>query len=139
MKTTQGDLGLETPQEFSSRLGLSFQDLSLLTRALTHRSYRNENDDALEDNERLEFLGDAVLDFIVATWIYHHFPEMSEGQLTRLRSALVNKDQLAEFGLQVGIDKVVPTLQDALVAASNGDEILVAEGVYKPDEGGGQK
>ncbi len=107
MKTTQGDLGLETPQEFSNRLGLSFQDLSLLTRALTHRSYRNENNDALEDNERLEFLGDAVLDFIVATWIYHHFPEMSEGQLTRMRSALVNKDQLAEFGLQIGIDKAV--------------------------------
>ncbi len=54
-------------------------NIALLTRALTHRSYINENPDALEDNERLEFLGDAVLDFIVAAWLYNHYPEMTEG------------------------------------------------------------
>lgn len=107
MSNDQGDLGLETPQEFSARLGLTFQDHSLLVRALTHRSYMNENEDALEDNERLEFVGDAVLDQIVATWLYHRFPEMAEGQLTRLRSALVNKDQLAEFGMEIGVEKAV--------------------------------
>lgn len=79
------------------RLGLTFSNLGLLARALTHRSYVNENHDVLEDNERLEFLGDAVLDFVIGAWVYHRFPEMSEGYLTRMRSALVRTDTLASF------------------------------------------
>jgi len=88
---------LESASELSRRLTLPFQNLSLLTRALTHRSYVNENPDSTEDNERLEFLGDAVLDFIVGAWVYHRFPEMPEGDLTKMRSALVRNDQLAIF------------------------------------------
>jgi ribonuclease-3 len=76
---------------------LSFSNLALLTRALTHRSYVNENPDSLEDNERLEFLGDAVLDFVVGAWVYNRFPEMQEGELTKIRSAIVRNDQLAAF------------------------------------------
>jgi len=91
----------ETPQEFSRRLGLPFTDLLLLSRALTHRSYLNEHSDALEDNERLEFLGDAVLDFVVGAWLYNRFPEMPEGDLTRMRSALVYTEQLAVFARQI--------------------------------------
>jgi len=87
----------ESPQDFSKRIGLEFINLGLLTRALTHRSYFNEHKDAIEDNERLEFLGDAVLDFLVGAWLYHRFPEMAEGQLTRLRAALVGNEQLAQF------------------------------------------
>jgi ribonuclease-3 len=80
------------------RLDLHFNDATLLQRALTHRSYLNENPDhPLEDNERLEFLGDAVLDFITGEFLYHRYPEMSEGQLTSLRSALVRTEKLAEF------------------------------------------
>lgn len=75
----------------------SFQDPGLLRRALTHRSYRNEHPEAIEDNERLEFLGDAVLDFVTGAWLYNRFPEMTEGQLTRLRAALVRTKQLADF------------------------------------------
>ena len=74
----------ESPAHFSERLNLPFKNYFLLTRALTHRSYLNENKDAIEDNERLEYLGDAVLDFIVAEWLYNHFPEKPEGDLTRL-------------------------------------------------------
>ena len=94
----------ESPLDFSQRLGLKFNNIGLLTRALTHRSYFNEHRDAIEDNERLEFLGDAVLDFLVAAWLYHRFPEMAEGQLTRLRAALVGNEQLAQFAseLQLG-------------------------------------
>lgn len=80
------------------RLGVKFQDLSLLQRALTHRSYLNEHPEhALEDNERLEFFGDAVLDFIAGAWLYHRFPEMDEGRLTRLRAGLVRTETLARF------------------------------------------
>lgn len=85
-------------------LNLIFVDKTLLQRALTHRSYINENPDyPLEDNERLEFLGDAILDFITAEYLYHRFPEMSEGQLTNLRSALVRTERLASFAAQLNL------------------------------------
>ncbi|MBI1854397.1 MAG: ribonuclease III, partial [Chloroflexi bacterium] len=97
----------ETPAELAGRLGLSFKNLSLLARALTHRSYINENPSALEDNERLEFLGDAVLDFIVGAWVYHHCPELPEGDLTRMRSALVRNEQLAEFARRLDLGQAM--------------------------------
>jgi ribonuclease-3 len=103
----QGDLGVETPHEFARRLNLPFSDGRLLRRALTHRSYLNENPEALEDNERLEFLGDAVLDFLVGAWLYNHFPEMQEGELTRLRSALVRTEQLGSFASQASLGPVM--------------------------------
>jgi ribonuclease-3 len=99
----QGTQVLESPQVLSERLGLQFSDYLLLCRALTHRSYLNEHPEAIEDNERLEFLGDAVLDFLVGAWLYNRFPEMAEGQLTRLRSALVRTEQLASFSIQIGL------------------------------------
>jgi ribonuclease-3 len=86
-------------------LNLTFSDKALLQRALTHRSYLNENPDyPLEDNERLEFLGDAILDFITGEYLYHRFPEVAEGRLTNLRSALVRTERLAQFAanLRVG-------------------------------------
>ncbi|MEM7029099.1 MAG: ribonuclease III [Chloroflexota bacterium] len=89
-----------------AELGLKFQDKTLLQRALTHRSYLNENPDhPLEDNERLEFLGDAALDFITGEYLYHRFPEMKEGQLTSLRSALVRTEKLAEFSQSIHLGK----------------------------------
>lgn len=96
-----------TPEEFTLNAGLSFHDPSLLQRALTHRSYVNENSDALEDNERLEYLGDSALDFIAASWLYNRFPEMNEGQLTRLRSALVRTEQLAAFASEISLGEVL--------------------------------
>lgn len=99
---SQGAVDNESPEDFARRLGLKFDSLALLARALTHRSYLNEHpDEALEDNERLEFLGDAVLDFLVGSWLYNHFPWMREGELTRLRSALVRTEQLAEFASEL--------------------------------------
>lgn len=87
----------ESAADLASRLGLQISNLHLLVRALTHRSFVNENPNALEDNERLEFLGDAVLDFVVGAWVYNHYPEMPEGDLTRMRSALVRTNTLAKF------------------------------------------
>ena len=103
MDTTQGTFVEETPRELAQRLQLAFTDYLLLSRALTHRSYLNEHVEAIEDNERLEFLGDAVLDFLVGAWLYNRFPEMAEGALTRLRSALVRTEQLAEFAQQIDL------------------------------------
>jgi len=89
-----------------NNLNITFSDLSLLERALTHSSYLNENPDVtLEDNERLEFLGDAVLDFIVGAYLYNRFPEMEEGELTSLRAALVRSSTLADFSRQLEIGR----------------------------------
>lgn len=87
-----------------AELGVTFNDEHLLELALTHRSWINEHPDANADNERLEYLGDAVLDFIVGAWLYHRFPDMQEGELTSLRAALVRAGTLAEFAKQVTID-----------------------------------
>lgn len=92
--------------DLEKNLNVQFKDYSLLVRALTHRSYLNEHPDAtLEDNERLEFLGDAVLDFVVGAYLYHHFPEMDEGELTSLRAALVRAKTLAGFARQLEIGR----------------------------------
>jgi ribonuclease-3 len=91
----------------ADRLRGLFHDFRLFGRAMTHRSYINEHPEALEDNERLEFLGDAVLDFLVGAWLYNRFPEQAEGQLTRLRAALVGNDQLGEFARELGLGEVM--------------------------------
>jgi ribonuclease-3 len=97
---------MDNLQELETRLGLQFKDKSLLSRALTHRSYLNENlGTVLEDNERLEFLGDAVLDFLVGAYLYHRFPEMKEGDLTSLRAALVRTETLADFARQLDVGR----------------------------------
>lgn len=103
MHHTQGVQRVESPHEFAHRIGLNFDNGHLLARALTHRSYLNENPEALEDNERLEFLGDAVLDFVVGEWLFHHLPEMPEGRLTSLRAALVRNEQLAVFAREIDL------------------------------------
>ncbi|HHL39265.1 MAG TPA: ribonuclease III [Deltaproteobacteria bacterium] len=80
------------------RLGVRFEDRALLNQAFTHRSYLNESDDEeLECNERLEFLGDAVLSCVVSRLLYERFADVDEGELTRLRARLVNKRMLAEL------------------------------------------
>lgn len=108
MKITESKIPLvESPKELILRINIPFKDILLLTRALTHKSYLNENPEALEDNERLEFLGDAVLDFLVGEWLYNRFPEMEEGELTQMRSALVQTNQLAIFNKQLGLEKAV--------------------------------
>jgi ribonuclease-3 len=83
---------------------LMFRDEKLLRRALTHRSYVNENPGEGEHNERLEFLGDAVLNFLSGEYLYRRHPEKGEDELTRRRSALVDEKQLAKFAIEVGLD-----------------------------------
>jgi ribonuclease-3 len=81
--------------ELQQALGIMFKDVSLLERALVHSSYVNENPEiARLSNERLEFLGDAVLGLIVADKLFQEYPDLAEGQMTKLRSALVRRDAL---------------------------------------------
>ena len=77
-------------------LGVTFKNTSLLEQSLIHRSYLNETSDELLSNERLEFLGDALIGLAVADDLYQRFPELQEGDLTKLRAAVVCRDSLAE-------------------------------------------
>ena len=82
-------------------------DRQLFEQALTHRSYVNENPDVQEHNERLEFLGDAVLGFLVGEMLYKLYPYMSEAQLTRLRSKLVDEQQLSKLGKKLKLGELM--------------------------------
>ena len=85
-------------------LGVHFDDPSLLEQSLIHRSYLNENPDfPLPSNERLEFLGDAVLGLVVAKKLYIDFPDLSEGKMTKLRAALVCRETLARLASSLGL------------------------------------
>jgi ribonuclease-3 len=93
-----------TPEEktraCAERLGYSLNDVSLLQTALTHRSYSSEHP-GVENNERLEFLGDAVLDLVLSDMLFVAHPEMPEGEMAKARSAVVNEDTLADVATEL--------------------------------------
>lgn len=89
--------------EYEKRIGYSFRDKALLETALTHSSYANEHKDKCRSYERLEFLGDSVLGFVTAEYLFHHFPELPEGQLTKNRAALVCEKSLCAFSKKLGV------------------------------------
>jgi len=92
--------------DLEQKTGIKFNNISLLRQALTHKSYLNENPSAgLDDNERMEFLGDALLDFVVADGLYSDFPDLPEGKLTEIRISLVRKETLAEKASQLSLGK----------------------------------
>ncbi len=86
-------------------LNIEFSNISLLQRAFTHRSLLNEQDQAINSNERLEFLGDAVLELVATEYLFLQFEKFAEGQLTALRSALVRGKHLAQVARKLGLDK----------------------------------
>lgn len=85
------------------KIGIRFRNKDLLLNALTHKSYLAERPDGLITNERLEFLGDAVLGLIVTEDLYNKFPDMSEGDLAKLRANIVNSQTLAEIAKRIKI------------------------------------
>lgn len=91
--------------DFETKIGINFKDKGLLKQAFVHRSYINENRSAgLTHNERLEFLGDAVLQLVITDYLFKKFAEMNEGELTSLRSALVNADTCAKVAEKLGVN-----------------------------------
>ena len=91
----------------AASLGMRFVRWELLREALIHRSYLNEEADATESNERLEFLGDAALGFITAHYLHQRYPDAPEGQLTRRRMALVSNQTLARWARRIGLDRML--------------------------------
>jgi ribonuclease-3 len=100
-RNIEGDLVL-----LQELLGVNFKNLQILLSAVTHRSYLNEHRESTwEHNERLEFLGDAVLELVVTDFLFSKYPEKPEGELTAIRAALVNTNSLAAASEIMGINK----------------------------------
>lgn len=90
------------------KLGYFFKDQEILSQAVTHRSFSHEHQaDRVADNERLEFLGDAVLNLILSRLIYDRYPGLTEGELSKLRASLVNERQLKEIAEKLGLGKLL--------------------------------
>ena len=95
-----------TLQKLATKIGVSFTDDTLLRTAITHRSYLNENRTAgMEHNERLEFLGDAVLELVVTSYLFRKYPQKQEGDLTAFRSAIVNTMSLIKVAEALGLNE----------------------------------
>jgi ribonuclease-3 len=92
--------------KFEKHIDFTFKNKDLLTQAFIHRSYLNENSKVgLPHNERLEFLGDAVMELVVTDFLYHKYPHVQEGELTAYRSALVNANIIGQIGLDLKINE----------------------------------
>jgi ribonuclease-3 len=90
---------------FEKQTNISFKNKGLLKQAFVHRSYINENKGSgLEHNERLEFLGDAVLELVITDYLYNKYPSKPEGELTAYRSALVNSNTLSDVASKLGVN-----------------------------------
>jgi ribonuclease-3 len=104
-RNAEETLPTEPLRELEALLGYSFDNENLLSQALTHRSYVNENEsENLSNNESLEFLGDAVLGFLVSSRIFHHFPDLTEGALSKIKAYLVSAANLVRLAeaIQLG-------------------------------------
>lgn len=92
-------------QKLEDKIDVDFEDKQILQKAVTHRSYLNENpNEDINHNERLEYLGDAVLELITTDYLYEEYPDRPEGELTAIRAALVNTDSIAEAAVEVGLE-----------------------------------
>lgn len=110
-------------------LGVSFKNSEYLQSALTHRSYLNEHRNyPFEHNERLEFLGDAVLELVVTEYLYHHYPN-PEGELTSWRAALVNGDMLSRVGGELGVESFLLMSRGEAKDTGRSRQYLVANAI----------
>jgi ribonuclease-3 len=99
-------VAIETLSDFQRRVGYEFRDFALLERALTHKSFTNEHRESRSpNNERLEFLGDAVLGFVIGELIYRFFPDLQEGALSKIKAHLVSSTTLAAKARDLGIGR----------------------------------
>ena len=118
------------PEEYERKIGIAFKDKNLLVEALTHRSYLNEYPKwRLPHNERLEFLGDAVLELIVTEALFDKFPKQPEGQLTVLRAALVNYQILARVAEGIDLDDFILMSRGERKDTGRAREVILANAI----------
>jgi len=123
-------------------LEIRFENLKLLKQAFTHASYRNEHRSEIgQDNERLEFLGDAVLELLVSEYLFIKYPKLPEGELTRLRAAIVCEPSLVRFATKLQFDKYIRLGRGEEISGGRKRPALLADvfeafvGAYYLDQG----
>ena len=124
LEEQQFDAGLALLEK---RIDHRFEQPALLARALIHRSYKNENEEVVGDNERLEFLGDAVLELIVSHRLLKIFPDMEEGELSRARSRIVRAETLAEVGRDLGLGEILRLGRGEVGTGGRGKTTVLAD------------
>lgn len=98
---------MENLEELQNNLKYEFRDVNLLKTALSHTSYAHENSNIIKSNERLEFLGDTILNFIISEKIYMHNPEISEGNMSKIRATVICEDSLYQAALKLEYNKFI--------------------------------
>lgn len=124
------DLGrerLDALMAFQLQLRFRFRDISLLNRALTHRSFQNENPRIAGNNERLEFLGDAVLGLVTAGRLFSALGDRAEGDLARIKSIVVSEDTLSDVAVTIGIDRVLVIGKGEERSGGRGKKAILAD------------
>ncbi|MGC9605594.1 MAG: ribonuclease III [Minisyncoccia bacterium] len=117
-------------ESLAEHIGVDFDDISLLRAACTHRSYLNENKGAgLEHNERLEFLGDAVLELVTTSFLFRKYPKKSEGELTAFRSAIVNTVSLTKVAERIGLDGFILLSKGEAKDTGRARSVIIANAV----------
>jgi len=113
--------------EIETALGVVFQDRSLLVSAFVHRSYINENRQIVHHNERLEFLGDAILGYLIAEYLYHQLPDAPEGDLSNLRSKLVKGTACVMYVQKLNVEKYLLLGKGERLNDGKGRESILAD------------
>lgn len=117
-------------ESMAERIGVTFSDIGLLRAACTHRSYLNENrGSGLEHNERLEFLGDAVLELVVTSFLYRKYPKKQEGDLTAYRSAIVNTVSLTKVAERIKLGEFMLLSRGEAKDTGRARSVIVANAV----------
>jgi len=114
-------------KKLEKKLGVIFTNKDILQTALVHRSYIIENQNLKESNERLEFLGDAVLELVVSKFLFNNFPEMDEGQMTNLRAMLVNTKRLAFIAKELKIPDFIFLSKGEIKTSGKQKESILAD------------
>jgi len=113
--------------EFEDLIGYRIRQKDLFIRALLHRSYLQQRQRAADSNERMEFLGDSILNLIVAESLYHRYPEAEEGELTKMRSRLVNRKALAAYARSIRLADFVLASPSAASGLGKGENTIAAD------------
>jgi ribonuclease-3 len=119
-----------TIEQLAQKIGVEFRDITLLRTACTHRSFLNENKGSgLEHNERLEFLGDAVLELVVTSYLFRKYPKKQEGELTAYRSAIVNTMSLIKVAEFIGLNEYIQLSKGEAKDTGRARSIILANAV----------
>lgn len=114
-------------QEFENNIEYNFKNIDLLKTAITHTSYAHEN--KVESNEKLEFLGDAILEFVVSNYLYKNYPKLKEGEMTKVRASVVCEDSLYQIALKYKINQVIYLGKSERISKGNQKPTILADSV----------